>query len=88
MFSQKAFADFFKIDYPLLSGGRNVTAVHKVLKAYGVFDEAALNAKRAYLIIDKDGVLRYKNIPPTPREPDLVPTETLLNEIRKINRAG
>jgi len=27
MFAQKAFADYFKINYPLLSGGRVVTFI-------------------------------------------------------------
>jgi peroxiredoxin len=86
MFAQKAFADYFKISYPLLSGGRDVTVVHKVLKAYDVFDEPRLTAKRAYIIIDKDGIVRYKDIRPSPQEKDLLPTETLLNEVKKINK--
>jgi peroxiredoxin len=86
MFAQKAFADYFKISYPLLSGGRDVTVVHKVLIAYDVFDEPRLTAKRAYIIIDKDGIVRYKDIRPSPQEKDLLPTETLLNEVKKINK--
>lgn len=88
MFSQKAMADFFKIPYPLLSGARDITVVHKVLKAYGVFNEKRLDALRAYVIIDKDGVVRYKNIRPSPREPDLLSTDTLLNEVKKINQGS
>ena len=88
MFAQKAFADFFKIHNPLLSGGRDVTRVHKVLKDYGVLREDRLTASRSYFIIDKEGVVRYKNIRPSPSEKDLLPTETLLNEVKKINRGG
>ena len=88
MFAQKAFADFFKINYPLLSGGRDVTVVHKVLKDYGVFDEPRLTAKRAYLIIDKAGVVRYKNIRPTNSEKDLLPTEELVKEVKKVNQGS
>lgn len=88
MFAQKAFADYFKINYPLLGGGRDVTVVHKVLKTYGVFDEPRLTAKRAYIIIDKEGVIRYYDIRPSNTEKDLLPTETLLNEIKKINKAS
>lgn len=88
MFAQKAFADFFKISYPLLSGGRDVTVIHRLLKVYDVFDEARLTAKRAYIIIDKVGVVRYKNIRPTPGEKDLLSTDTLLNEVKKINRVS
>lgn len=86
MFAQKAFADYFKIQYPLLSGARDITVVHKVLRAYGVFDEPRLTAKRAYVIIDKNGFVQYYNIRPSNREKDLLPTETLLAEIKKINK--
>ena len=88
MFAQKAFADYFKINYPLLSGGRDVTVVHKILKEYGVFDEPRLNAKRSYIIIDKAGVVRYKNIRPTNNEKDLLPTEELLKEVKKVNQGS
>jgi peroxiredoxin len=86
MFAQKAFADYYKINYPLLSGGRDITVTHKMLKAYGVFDEERLTAKRAYIIIDKDGVIRYYDIRPGSGEKDLLSTEALLNEIKKINQ--
>ena len=86
MFAQKAFADYYKINYPLLSGGRDITVTHKMLKAYGVFDEPRLTAKRAYIIIDKDGVVRYYDIRPSNAEKDLLSTQVLLNEIKKINK--
>jgi peroxiredoxin len=86
MFAQKAFADYFKISYPLLGGGRDVTVVHKMLKTYGVLDEPRLTAKRAYIIIDKDGIIRYYDIRPGNSEKDLLSTEVLLNEVKKINK--
>lgn len=85
-FSQQAFADFAKIHYPLLSGGTDVTVVHKVMRAYGVFDEARLVAKRSYVIVDKAGIIRYYDIRPTNTEKDLLTTEQLLNAVRKINQ--
>jgi peroxiredoxin len=85
-FSQKAFADFTKVKYPLLSGGTDVTGVHKVMKAYGVLDESRLIAKRSYVIIDKEGVVRYINIRPTNTEKDLLSTEQLLTEVKKVNK--
>ena len=88
MFAQKAFADYFKINYPLLSGGRDVTVVHKMLKDYGVFDEPRLTAKRAYIIIDKNGIIRYYDIRPTNTEKDLLSTEQLLNEVKKVNKGS
>lgn len=80
IFSQKAFADFAKIDYPLLSDRNG-----KVMQAFGVYDESRRIAKRSYIIIDKEGVVRFKDIRPTNREADLLSPETLLKEIKKIN---
>jgi len=53
-----------------------------------VFDEPRLNAKRSYIIIDKAGVVRYKNIRPTNNEKDLLPTEELLKEVKKVNQGS
>jgi peroxiredoxin len=82
-FSQKAFADFAKINYPLLSDRDG-----KLMEAFGVYDEARKVAKRSYVIIDKDGVIRYLNIRPSGSEKDLLPTQELLNEVKKVNRGG
>jgi peroxiredoxin len=81
IFSQKALADFAKINYPLLSDRDG-----KTMKALGVFDEERRLAKRSYIIIDKEGVVRFKSIRPSNSEKDLLSTETLLNEIKKINQ--
>ena len=77
-FSQKAFADFAKINYALLSDRDG-----KVMQAYGVYDEPRKLAKRSYVIIDKDGVVRYLNIRPSNTEKDLLSTEQLLNESKE-----
>ncbi len=84
-FAQQAFADFTKVEYPLLSGGTDVTEVHKVMKAYGVLDEKRLIARRSYIIIDKEGVVRYLNKRPSNCEKDLLSTQELLNEVKKVN---
>ena len=81
-FSQKAFADFLKLEYPLLSDFQD----QKVMKAFGVFDEERRVAKRSYFIIDKAGIVRFKSIRPTNREQDLLTTDELLREIMKINQ--
>jgi peroxiredoxin len=80
IFSQKAFVDFAKLRHPLLSDRDG-----KVMNTFGVWDADRRLAKRAYIIIDKEGVLRYKNIRPTNTEKDLLSTETLLDEVKKIN---
>jgi peroxiredoxin len=80
-FSQKAFVDFAKINYPLLSDRDG-----KVMQSYGVYDEPRKLAKRSYIIIDKEGVIRYLNIRPTNTEKDLLSTEQLLSEVKKVNK--
>jgi mycoredoxin-dependent peroxiredoxin len=82
-FSQKAFADFAKINYPLLSDSSG-----KTMTAFGVFDPERRQAKRSYIIIDKEGVVRYLNIRPNNSEKDLLSTEELLNEVKKVNKSS
>ena len=82
-FSQKAFADFAKIVYPLLSDRDG-----KVMKAFGVYDEPRRIAKRSYIIVDKGGVVRYHNIRPTNGPKDLLSTEQLLSEVKKVNKGS
>jgi mycoredoxin-dependent peroxiredoxin len=82
-FSQKAFADFAKITYPLLSDRDG-----KVMQAFGVYDEPRRVAKRSYVIVDKDGVIRYLNIRPTNSEKDLLSTEELLSAVKKVSKGS
>ena len=56
------------------------------MSAFGVFDQQRHQAKRSYIIIDKEGVVRYLNIRPSNGPKDLLSTETLLNEIKKVNK--
>ena len=60
----------------------------KVMQAFGVYDEPRRVAKRAYVIIDKEGVIRYLDIRPGNTEKDLLSTEQLITEIKKVNRGG
>jgi len=82
-FSQKAFADFAKINYPLLSDRDG-----KLMTAFGLYDQDRRLAKRSYVIVDKEGVVRYLNIRPTNTEKDLLSTEQLLNEVKKVNKGS
>lgn len=77
-FSQQAFADFLKLNYPLLSDAPDM----KTLQAYGVFNAERRLAQRSYFVVDKQGVIRYKKVL-APKEP-LVPNEALLEEVKKI----
>ena len=78
-FSQKAFADFLSLNYPLLSDFPDA----KTLQAYGVFNAERRLAQRSYFIVDKQGVIRYKKIL-APKEP-LVENEALIAEVKKLN---
>ena len=80
-FSQKAFADFAKINYPLLSDRDG-----KVMQAFGVYDEKRRLAKRSYVIVDKEGVVRFLDIRPSNSPKDLLSTEQLLDAVKKVNK--
>ena len=58
------------------------------MQSYGVYDEPRRLAKRSYVIIDKEGVVRYLSIRPTNTEKDLLSTEQLLNEAKKVNKGS
>jgi peroxiredoxin len=82
-FSQKAFADFAKINYPLLSDRDG-----KVMQAFGVYDEKRRLAKRSYVIVDKEGVVRFLDIRPSNSEKDLLSTQQLLDAVKKVNKGS
>ena len=77
-FSQQAFADFLKLNFPLVSDAPDL----KTIDAYGVLIPERRLAQRSYFIVDKQGVIRYKKVL-APKEP-LVSNEALLEEVRKI----
>jgi peroxiredoxin len=77
-FSQKAFADFLKLNFPLLSDAPDM----KTMQAYGVFNAERRLAQRSYFIVDKQGVVRYKRV--LKQGEALIPNEELLAELQKI----
>ena len=69
-FTLKAFRDAEKLSFPLLSDFNKQT-----IRDYGVFNEDMIGlkgiAKRAVFVIDKDGVVRYREVLDDARnEPD------------------
>jgi peroxiredoxin len=54
VWANKAFAEQLHVDYPILSDAR-----HDASKAYGVFDDAGLVARRTTFVIDEQGVVRH-----------------------------
>lgn len=81
-FSQKAFADFLKLNFPLLSDYPGL----KTIQAYGVLNPEKRLAQRSYFIIDKKGMVRYKKV--LGAGESLVPNEVLIEEVRKINQGS
>jgi peroxiredoxin len=78
VFSQQAFADFLKLNFPLVSDYPDL----KTIEVYGVLDRERRLAQRSYFIVDKDSVIRYKNV--LGRGEPLVSNDTLVAEIKKI----
>jgi peroxiredoxin len=86
--TNKAWAEKLGLAYPLLSDTRR-----QMTKAYGVLQDdpamandpqripAYLRAKRAWVVIDKEGVVRYIKTT-EPREP-LVPNDEILEVLKK-----
>lgn len=78
-FSQQAFADFIKLNYPLLSDAPDL----KTIDAYGVLNAERRLAQRAWFIVDKQGVIRYKKVV-APKEP-WPSNDFLVEELKKLN---
>ncbi len=77
-----AWSEKLGLTFPLLSD-----FPRKTLEAYGILDTDPSSmiyryAKRAYLIIDKTGTVRYKKILDNPRE--LITNDELLAELDKL----
>ena len=77
-----AWAEKMGLTFPLLSDVSRTT-----LEAYGFLntdpkDRLYRYGKRAYVIIDKAGIIRYKKILEKPG--DLVPNDELLKELDKL----
>ena len=69
-FALKAFQDQQKLNFPLLSDFNK-----EVIRSYGVFNEDMIGlkgiAKRSVFVLDKDGVVRYREVLDDARnEPD------------------
>ncbi len=73
--SHKAFSDKLGLNFPLLSDfGKEVSKLYGVLRQEGF-------SERAYFLVDGEGIVKFKQIMPTPRE--RLENEVLLKEIEK-----
>lgn len=70
--SQKVFGEQLKLDYPLLSA---FEAPDVITNYAGWLDKDKRLSNRAYFVIDKEGIVRFKKVMEKPRE--ILPTPEL-----------
>jgi thioredoxin-dependent peroxiredoxin len=83
--AQKAFAEKLGLTYPLVDDFSR-----DIVKKYGVMDDNPNSsffryAKRAYAIIDKQGIVRYLHVMDQPGH--LLDTEEILAEVAKVAKS-
>ena len=76
---QKAFASSFgSLPYPILG---DFHPIGQVAKAYDIWNDERGTSKRAVIIVDKEGVIRFKKLYPPGTLPD---TAEILAEVEKL----
>ena len=75
-YSHKEFATKLKLNFPLLSDFNK-----EVCKLYGTLRKEGFS-ERAYFIIDKNGIVRFKYMMPTPK--DRLENSKLIEDLNKI----
>jgi peroxiredoxin len=84
--AQQAFAEKLGLTYPVLDDFSRSTT-----RKYGALDTDPQSgfyhyAKRAYFIIDKQGIIRFKHIMDAPGH--LLDSEVILGEVKKVAQAS
>jgi peroxiredoxin len=77
--SQKIFAQQLKLDYPLLSA---FDTPDVITNYSGWLDKDKRLSNRAYFIVDKEGLVRFKRIMDNPRE--ILPTAELERALAEL----
>jgi peroxiredoxin len=80
--AQQAFAEKLGLTYPLVDDFSR-----DIVQKYGVMDDNSSSAffryaKRAYVIIDKQGIVRYRHV--MDHAGHLLDTEEILGEVAKV----
>ena len=75
-FSHKAFKDKLGAKFLFLSGTKDI------LEKYGVYLPAVGFANRAYFVLDKNGIVRFAHIMPSP--PEMLENDKLMNIIKDL----
>ncbi len=79
IFATKAFSKYVGEKHPLLSDPTG-----KVPKMYGVYDPKGAFSKRAYYIVDKKGIVRFKFVVKDPRKK--LTNDKLLAVLKKLEK--
>ena len=79
--SQAIFAQMLKLKFPLLSDFRM-----EAMRKCGVKNPRREMALRSWFIVDKKGIIRLKHV--ARKQGDILPTKTLLRELRGIRGGG
>ena len=75
-YSHKEFAEKLNLNFPLLSDfGKEVCSLYGTLRKEGFSD-------RAYFIIDKKGIIRFKYLMPVPSE--RIENNKLIEDLKKL----
>jgi peroxiredoxin Q/BCP len=83
--AQRAFAEKLGLTYPLIDDFSR-----EIVKKYGVMDDTPDSpffrySRRAYVIVDKQGIVRYKHIMDQPAH--LLDSEEILGEVEKVAKS-
>jgi peroxiredoxin len=77
-FAQKTFADSLKLPYPLLSDFPDLS----VIRRYGVLAPSQMDARRAFFLVDQQGIVRQRWLP---EDRTVLPSEPILDAVRAIS---
>ncbi len=76
-FAQRTLADSLKLPYPLLSDHPDL----KVIRSYGVLSQHGKSARRAFFLVDQEGIVRARWLP---GNTEVFPSEPILEAARAL----
>lgn len=79
-YANEAFAKHLRLSFPLLSDFRRLASM-----AYGVLNADTLCSGRAVFVVDRLGVIAYKDLSPAPGDPSKIPDpERVLSALERL----
>ncbi len=74
-FAQKTFADSLNLPYPILSDFPELN----VIRRYGVLASSKMDTRRAFFLVDQQGIVRQRWLP---EDRTVLPSEPILDAVR------